>query len=262
MTPYLDRVPAGTGRPRLFCFHHAGGGASAFAGWRAALAPHLDVFPVQLPGREGRACEPPFRDLDALVSDLDVHIGPHLRGRFLFYGHSLGALVAYRLAAHRVASALSVPDVLVAGGYPPPDTGAPTGADPAARAAVAGRLGRFPRWARAATALLEHDLALVASHRPARRPPLPVPVHAVTGSADPLVSAADAQGWAGYTSAGCWTHVVPGGHLFLRDSPAAVQAVVVTAMTTTPGRNYVGSAHDRTTGAGHCSCHDFATRRR
>jgi surfactin synthase thioesterase subunit len=224
MTPYLDRLPGESGIPRLFCFHHAGGGASVFAGWRAALAPHLDVFPVQLPGREGRVSSPPVRDLDALVGELDVHLGPFLREPFLFYGHSMGAIVAYRLAYRRFETGQSLVGSLVVGAYPPPDREPPLGdaGVVALRGEVAGRLGRFPRWVRAATALLEHDIALVDSHRPVLRGPLPVPVHVLTGSVDPLMSPTDAWGWGRHTSAGCRVHVVPGGHLFHRDSPDVV----------------------------------------
>lgn len=50
-TPCLARPPDATARLRLFCFHHAGGAASAFAGWQEALGPDVSVVPVQLPGR-------------------------------------------------------------------------------------------------------------------------------------------------------------------------------------------------------------------
>jgi surfactin synthase thioesterase subunit len=229
---YLDRVPADDDRPRLFCFHHAGGGASAFAGWRAAL-PDLDVFAVQLPGREGRAAEPAIRDMDTLVADLDVHLGPFLRRPFLFYGHSMGALVAYRLTHHLVDTGVSIPDALVVGGYPPPDQDPPLRADSpelaAALGEVTGRLGRFPRWARAARALLADDIALVDSHRNESRPRLPVPLHVLAGTTDPLMSPTEALGWARHTTAVCRVHVVPGGHFFIRDSPDLVHALVAAA---------------------------------
>ena len=228
MTPYLDLVPGESGVPRLFCFHHAGGGASVFAGWRSALASHFDVFPVQLPGREGRASEAPFRSLDALVADLDVHLGPYLREPYLFYGHSMGALVAYRLAHHRFLTDQSGIAGLVVGAYPPPDQPPPLGDAEvmAVRGEVTGRLGRFPRWARAAAALLESDIALVDSHRPSLRTPLAVPIHVLAGEADPLMSPAEGLGWARHTRAECRVHVVPGGHLFVRDSPEVVVDVL------------------------------------
>lgn len=246
MTRYLDRPPEHAGRTRLFCFHHAGGGASAFAGWRAALAPDIEVCPVQLPGREGRVIEPPICDIDTLVTELDDHIGEHLDGRFLLYGHSMGALIAYRFTHHRLLTGQSTPDALVVGGCPPPDQVA-TLAERTGEADVAvmldgvmDRLGRYPRWARAARALLERDLALVESHRPAGRDPLSVPIHVLAGSTDPIVPVGRALGWADYTRSGSRLHVVPGGHFFPRDSPDRVLALVRAAATdhratTTPG---------------------------
>jgi len=108
MTPeYLAGPPRENGKPRVFCFHT--GKSDVFAGWRA----ELDVCPVRLP----------VRDLDTLVADLDVHLGPYLRPPFVFYGHRRGALVAHRFTLHRVDTGQSTPGTLVVGDCPPPEEG-------------------------------------------------------------------------------------------------------------------------------------------
>jgi len=99
LSRWLSRpVPRPGRKIRLFCFPHAGGGASAFRDWPADLPPSIEVCAVQLPGRENRITERPFTDLKALVSVLGRSLEPHLALPFAFFGHSMGALVAFELA--------------------------------------------------------------------------------------------------------------------------------------------------------------------
>lgn len=81
---------------RLFCFSHAGGAASAYYGWGAALD-MVEVLAVQLPGREGRMREAPITDSRVLIAQLADAIEPWLDRPFVFFGHSMGALIAYEL---------------------------------------------------------------------------------------------------------------------------------------------------------------------
>src|SRR5579872_5061546 len=58
---------------RLFCFPHAGGGASKFHQWNAMAPGNLEVLPIQLPGHESRIDEPPITDLPTLI-DLIIEV--------------------------------------------------------------------------------------------------------------------------------------------------------------------------------------------
>jgi len=83
---------------RLFCFPYAGGGASAYRGWAASLPADVEVCPVQLPGRESRLREPAFVRPEPLVLALADVLQPLLDLPYAFFGHSLGALIAFELA--------------------------------------------------------------------------------------------------------------------------------------------------------------------
>src|SRR5262245_51196446 len=83
---------------RLFCFPYAGGAASAFRGWARSLPGSVDVCPVQLPGRESRFREPAFTRLGPLVEMLAESLRPCLDRPFAFFGHSMGAIVAFELS--------------------------------------------------------------------------------------------------------------------------------------------------------------------
>lgn len=83
---------------RLFCFPYAGGGASIFRQWQEKLSKDVEVCPVQLPGRENRFAELPYTILSSLVKDMFEALVPYFDMPFAFFGHSLGAKIAFELA--------------------------------------------------------------------------------------------------------------------------------------------------------------------
>ena len=85
-------------RFRLFCFPHAGGGASAFGAWPRWMPPSVEVVGVHLPGREDRLRTPAFSLLDPMLAALEDALHPYLGLPFAFYGHSLGGWLAFYLA--------------------------------------------------------------------------------------------------------------------------------------------------------------------
>jgi surfactin synthase thioesterase subunit len=217
----------------LFGFHPAGGSAAAFTGWQRTLGPRVRVAAVQLPGRgpDGRSAR--YGDLDSLARALDGELGPRLEAPHVFYGHSMGALVAHGLADLRVARGLRPPERLVVAGCPAPHR---TSAlvrvlhltDQQAvrwmldlRGVPAG-LREDEGWLARRTAALREDIRVCGSPRTAASGrPLPCPIDVLAGSRDPLVPREDAAAWADHSAVGCTVRVVPGGHFFPRESPTA-----------------------------------------
>ena len=87
-----------TARLRLFCFTYAGGGASIYRPWTRERPPEVEFCAIQLPGRESRLLEEPFTEMAALVQELGPALDPYLDLPFAFFGHSMGALVAFEMA--------------------------------------------------------------------------------------------------------------------------------------------------------------------
>jgi medium-chain acyl-[acyl-carrier-protein] hydrolase len=86
-------------RVRMFCFPYAGGGASAYRGWAGGLPPDVEVCPVQLPGRESRLREAPFETPGPLIQAIADALQPYLRDLpFVFFGHSMGAMIGFELS--------------------------------------------------------------------------------------------------------------------------------------------------------------------
>ena len=97
--PWVARPrPNARARLRLFCFPFAGGGASTYRGWPAHLPADIEVAAVQLPGREERLRETAFHDATELCVKLVDVLAPYFDRPFAFFGHSMGALVAFELA--------------------------------------------------------------------------------------------------------------------------------------------------------------------
>ncbi|MFI1660047.1 thioesterase II family protein [Streptomyces sp. NPDC020472] len=245
----LPRQPDPTRAPlRLFCFHHAGGAASSFSGWQERLGGAVAVVPVQLPGREHRVKEPRLREFARLVDELDEALDPLLDAPHAFYGHSMGGIVAHELTRRRIERGLVPPRQLLVGACPPPhrphlDDGVPPQrrTDEELTAWMAGLGGlpelvrRYPEWLRLAVAVLRDDLSLVHSHASgpgatAAPDPLPVPIRALAGSSDPLVTPRLAAEWGRHTTADFRVFTLAGGHFFHRTAPGIVLRLVASLL--------------------------------
>jgi medium-chain acyl-[acyl-carrier-protein] hydrolase len=82
---------------RLFCFPYAGSGAAVFAPWKTGVPRGLEVRPVELPGRGARYAQPLFTELVPLAEALARELRPELDAPFAFFGHSLGAILAFEV---------------------------------------------------------------------------------------------------------------------------------------------------------------------
>ncbi|MGF7238540.1 MAG: thioesterase II family protein [Frankia sp.] len=224
-------------RTRLFCFHHAGGTASVYADWRAGLRPEIALLPVQLPGREYRVHDKRIVVMDQLFDELARELGPLLEGPFAFYGHSMGATVAYGFARHLRDTGGPAPEALVLGACPPPDLSHPAATAEIPDQAALGRwmaelggvpdgLLRSPEWLAASTALLRDDLVLTSTYRHREGGPLRCPIHVLAGQADPILPPDQAGRWREHTTAECTVHLVPGGHFFHREQPDRLVALL------------------------------------
>jgi surfactin synthase thioesterase subunit len=83
---------------RLFCFHYAGGSAQVFHGWPGHLPSSVEMGTIQLPGRGRRLGEPHIRRLLPLSRVIAQELLPYLDKPFVFFGHSLGALLCFETA--------------------------------------------------------------------------------------------------------------------------------------------------------------------
>ncbi|MFD6624413.1 thioesterase II family protein [Streptomyces diastaticus] len=235
-----DSSPPGSGPsrreglPQLFCFPFAGGGASAFRPWVSQLADVAEVCPVRLPGREDRRSEPLPTDINALAEQMADELADRIRAPYVLYGHSMGAQLAYRFVHAVVGRQLPPPDLLIAAAHRAPHQ-APLlpltyslprdamvewlrecGATPAAVLDSEKVLDFFLPTLRSDFALSE----LCPEY--GYEQPLDVPILALGGEDDPLVSEDNLDAWALHTASRFRASRFPGGHFFHMESEAQV----------------------------------------
>jgi surfactin synthase thioesterase subunit len=109
-------IPIRPGVPQLFCFPYAGGAAAAYRGWIPRFGTNVEPLPLEFPGHGSRILELPARGLVELVDALCSALAPHLRSPFAFFGHSLGAILAYEAALRIRAQGRQTPTHLFVSG--------------------------------------------------------------------------------------------------------------------------------------------------
>lgn len=236
--PYGEPVPA---RPRLYCFPHAGGGAASFADWRDQAGAELVVCPVQPPGRAERLRDRPHRTVDSYVDELLAVAGHQFTGHYALFGHSVGALVTYRLVCRLRAEGRQLPvHLFVSGRAAPhlPNPRRPLRDLPAAELVPHLRkLGGTPDIVLDEPELLDifvpslrADFAVNETYRHPREEPLTVPVTAFGGDADPRTGVAELRAWGELTRGRFETYTYPGGHFYLQRHAAGMLAVISRSM--------------------------------
>jgi surfactin synthase thioesterase subunit len=243
-TPWLARRPHPPGAAvGLYCFPHAGGAPGEYVRWAEDL-PGARVAAVQAPGRASRLFEPPFTRMTELVDAVaeSVPFDPP----FVFFGHSLGALVAFEVARTLRARGGPGPDRLIVSACPAPPavvTGPELHRLPDRKflAEIERNWGPLPAGVQGDPDLLaltltcfRADLEVLETYRYAPGDPLGCPVTAIGGSEDPHTAVMDE--WRHQTTGPFDRHVLPGGHFYFRERRHEVLRLVHESISDDPGR--------------------------
>lgn len=217
----------GDAKLRLFCFPYAGGGASLFRSWGRELPPEVDVRPVQLPGRERRLREDPYTHLFPLVSAVKEALLPHLNQPFAFFGHCLGALVAFELSRQLQHEYALEPRLLFVSGHRAPqlpDRFPPAHQLPDAefmeelrrRNGTREEVLHHPDVMRLMLPLVRADFSVCETYTYTPGEQLHTPIIALSGESDPSVQPTELVGWREMSAGPCETAIFPGDHFFLQ----------------------------------------------
>jgi medium-chain acyl-[acyl-carrier-protein] hydrolase len=230
-------------RMRVFLFPYAGGSASVFKDWSAYFDDRYELIAIQLPGRGSRLGHPVVEDFNLLVQDIAdaVCLGAGAT-KFVFFGHSMGALLAHAVANELARRRQPLPECMFLSGRKAPHS-------PGKRHPVSSMtdedfmnelrsLGGTPEevladpdmmrlmlpTARADFALLDHWYMQAPSAPPV--PSISMPIYAMAGRRDVHCSPEDSAQWQFYTHGVFELLEYNGGHFFIHKVQSRVIADV------------------------------------
>ncbi|SJN54914.1 Erythronolide synthase, modules 1 and 2 [Vibrio ruber DSM 16370] len=219
----------------LYCFPYTGSGALVYQAWNAELPPGVALIGVQPPGKDERSEEPPYTDMHALIDDLMAHFDPPADLPFAFYGHSLGALMAFESCLALAQDGRMLPVHMILSGCNAPAVrdsehihGLP---DDQFIDAVLEKYEGADRHstrrlilARTIT-LLRADIKLLETYQP-QDSTVGVPLQIIAGLDDPILSPKRVRQWVNFSTGDFELCYLPGGHRLVHEQQAPLLALI------------------------------------
>jgi pyochelin biosynthetic protein PchC len=227
---------------RLVCFPHAGGSASFFFPVSTALSPSVEVLAVQYPGRQDRRTEPNIDSVPALADAILPAVRPLADRPLAFFGHSMGALLAYEVALRLEQDGAPPLTRLYVSGRRAPSRYRREVIHRQGDDGIVAELRRLsgtnsdllgdPEALEMILPAIKSDYKAVETyeHTPGRS--LSCPVLALIGDSDAKVTADEANAWAEHTSGPFEMRTFRGGHFYLVDQSAEVIRLISADLAT------------------------------
>ncbi|HLO30243.1 MAG TPA: alpha/beta fold hydrolase [Anaerolineales bacterium] len=228
---------------RLFLFPYAGGGPTVFNQWVPELPDDVEPRIVHYPGRGSRHREASITQITALAENLSQAIPPLLDKPFVFFGHSLGALIAFELTRQLRQQNFPQPQILFisacgAPHLPDPHSPIHTLSDGDFLASLQ-ELNGIPaallhqsEVMQVLLPILRADFQAMETYTYVRaESPLPCPILAFGGLDDPRLSRERLEGWALHTSSGFKSQYFAGDHFFINTARTSVIASIAAELT-------------------------------
>jgi medium-chain acyl-[acyl-carrier-protein] hydrolase len=226
--------PISQSKIRLFCFPYAGAGSTMFNAWSNWLMPDIELYLINLPGRDTRVRETLYRQLKPLIAPLTQGLLPYLDKPFVFFGHSMGSLISFEVARELRRRGEAQPSHLfVSGRQPPhvPDThpnlhGLSETEFLKATQQFYGALPEIilqdPELVTLFLSIMRADITMIETYEYEQETPLDCPITVYGGTHDPSIDQQSLAAWKDQTMAGFTLKMVPGEHFFIQTARSAL----------------------------------------
>lgn len=222
---------------RLFCFPYAGGSDHIFRNWGLNLPPLIEVCPVLLPGRGVRLRTPAYTNLLALTSEIANVMRPLLDLPFAFFGHSMGALMAFEITRELRRLEEPQPSHLFLAAHLPPQV--PREREPLFNRPDSEIIEQMREINGTPTEILDHpelmemmmpllraDFEMVDSYTYVPDAPLNSPITVFGGLQDRDVTREKLQEWEKQTTGSFSLRMFPGDHFFVNTASSFIYQVL------------------------------------
>ncbi|MEJ6474885.1 thioesterase II family protein [Pseudoalteromonas piscicida] len=224
----------------LYCFHHAGGSSLFFRQWAQHLPDHWQLHGIDLPGRGTKAGMQSLRDWDEALSHLssNTQLQPRSERLCVFFGHSLGGMVAYKLADHLRKHALATPDLVCLSACRAPCIPSVTQYAKLSDSDLLSTLyqldmlpkHRLSQEVEAVVAGMFKDDFTLAEQSVSTDITLTMPVELILATQDHLVNPESYDAWSAYCENHFQHHHVGGDHMYLQQHPTLACEVLIAAV--------------------------------
>ena len=204
-----------------------------FRKWQPMLLPEWELRCLELPGRERRISDPPYKSIEQAADGSLQHVlnliadDPHVA----LFGHSMGAVLAFEIA-RRLEAAGQPPSFLVVSGSAGPRIRRSTSSAGLGDDEFLGRVSelagyedeklKIPEVRELVLPTLRADVDMHERYSWDGHGRLACPIVVIRGAGDTLVSSAEAAAWQEGSLARIDSCEPAGGHMYLLEDPMAV----------------------------------------
>lgn len=227
-------------RLRLFCFPYAGGSSRIFQNWPKLFPDSVEVCPLQYPGRGNRLREPPFNSITALAADVTESILPLFDIPFAFFGHSMGATVAFEVARELRRTNKTLPIHLFVSGCNAPhlpkeelfyNLPEPEFIDELRLLkGTPAEVLEHPELMELLMPMLRADFEAVQTYDYVPEAPLSCPISAYGGSEDEEVPEESLKAWREHTAGTFTLEIFSGDHFYLQTSESLLTSTLISEL--------------------------------
>ncbi len=225
-------------RLKLLCLPFAGGSSVAYREWGRQLPDSIEVLALELPGRGQRLMEPLVTHLPDLVRQIAHNIQDELDRPFAFFGHSMGATLAWELSHYLITQYNNEPAFLFLSGRSAPHLN--DREEPIHQLSDEQFWEKIRSFEGTPPEILQHkelmelllpiiraDFKMVETYEHRNRPPLNIPMTILGGLEDESTPKEYLDAWREYTTASFSLRMFPGGHFFLQKHTAKILELIV-----------------------------------
>ncbi len=211
----------------LFMFPFAGGNSYSFNFIKPFLPKNIIPVPIEIPGRGVRIREPKVRSMDLMAEDALNQIKDKINSDCIFWGHSMGALLAFLVIRLLQSSNTSLPKHLFVTGREGPSTvkdqkELPLYLQPSdeffrnliALGGTPSEVFNHPEMRELYEPILRADFEALATYQYEPKEPMPVPITCIVGDKEGI-SHDNVRKWDLESSVSCSHLTLPGDHFFI-----------------------------------------------